>query len=121
MPRDGDSAILVREPFATLIIQGKKTMEVRGVATTKRERVWIVSIDTKQILGDVCIIACMQFHPDTAATLYEQHQIPEAVFHTLAYRKHFGYVLTDPAPLNVAVFHKTYAGPQCFVYLKIRE
>jgi hypothetical protein len=119
IPRHGDSAILVREPFATLIIQGQKTMEVRGVATSKRERVWIVSIDTRRILGDVCIIGCTRFQKEDAATLYDQHQIPESVFNTMSYRKYFGYILTKPTPLNVAVFHKTYPGPQSFVHLKL--
>jgi hypothetical protein len=118
-PRHGESAILVREPFATLIIQGKKTMEVRGVATSKRERVWIVSIDTRRILGDVCIVACTRFQKHDAATLYDQHQIPESVFNTMSYRKYFGYILAKPTPLNVAVFHKTYPGPQSFVHLKL--
>ena len=43
--------LLIRQPFADWIVDGKKTWEIRGSATNVRGRVAILACGTRTVLG----------------------------------------------------------------------
>ena len=48
-------ALIVREPYASLIVEGVKTWELRKSACHRRGRVGIIAQGTGTIIGSVCI------------------------------------------------------------------
>ena len=121
LPCSGESALLVKEPFATHILDGLKTLELRGISTNKRERIWVVSLETKRILGDVEIVGCVEYTRKEAAKLYEQHRISKELFRGFRYKKFYGYQLLRPKKLPGNYFHKSIPGPQSFVLLHVLQ
>jgi hypothetical protein len=51
-------ALVVKEPWATLIVEGKKQVEYRSRYTRIRERIGIIQAGTKTILGEVNLVDC---------------------------------------------------------------
>ncbi|MDA3734105.1 ASCH domain-containing protein, partial [Niameybacter massiliensis] len=89
--------LIVKQPWASLIVQGKKTMEVRGSKTKKkRENIAIIESGMNHILGDVYIIECVELDKETFERTREQHRIKmsyEDVLTNFGYKKLYGWVL----------------------------
>ena len=51
-------ALLVKEPWASQLVTGKKTMELRSTRCSIRETVAIARIGTSQIIGTCRIVGC---------------------------------------------------------------
>ena len=51
-------ALLVKEPWASQLVTGKKTMELRSTRCSFRENVAIARIGTSQIIGTRRIVDC---------------------------------------------------------------
>ena len=50
------SGLLVRRKWIELILEGKKTWEIRGRATINRERIALCACGSSQVLGEARII-----------------------------------------------------------------
>ena len=53
-------ALLVRPPWAEMIVKGQKIWELRSTATRKRGRIAIAQSGTGTLLGEVTIVDCLQ-------------------------------------------------------------
>jgi len=60
--------LLVRAPYARLIVQGLKTWEMRSTATNIRERIGIAEVGSGLIIGEVDLVDCLG--SDTNSILY---------------------------------------------------
>ena len=52
-------ALIVKDPYATWIVEGKKTKEYRTQSTNIRERIGIIKAGTKTIIGEVDLVGDM--------------------------------------------------------------
>lgn len=91
--------LIVKQPWANLIVQGKKKMEVRGCRTKKQnENVAIIESGMNRILGDVRILGCIELDKQSFEELREQHLIDlsyEEVLVSFGYKKLYGWLLGE--------------------------
>ena len=52
-------ALLVRNPWATLLVHGEKTWELRSRRTSRRGRIAIAASGTRGLVGEVCLVDCI--------------------------------------------------------------
>ena len=58
-------ALVVKEPWATLIITGEKTLEIRNMRTKKiGEEIYIAKAGSKTLIGKVIIDKCEELSSD---------------------------------------------------------
>ena len=53
-------ALLVRQPWAQLIVSGEKLWELRGTATQRRGRIGIAEAGSGTLVGEVTVADCIQ-------------------------------------------------------------
>jgi predicted transcriptional regulator len=73
-----DKALIVRPPFAGLIVDGHKKWEMRSKETIMRGRIGIIEGGTGLIIGEVDIVDCLSFpnHSDLYAKVH-MHQVED--------------------------------------------
>lgn len=54
--------LIVRSPYARLIVQGRKTWELRSKATKIRGRIGIAEAGSKAVIGEVDLTGCIEGH-----------------------------------------------------------
>jgi len=73
-----DRGLIVREPWISLILSGKKTWEMRSRSTNIRGRIGLIEAGSGLIVGEVDIVNC--FYPldqSEAKLLIKFHQIKD--------------------------------------------
>lgn len=55
--------LIIRDPWATAVVEGKKPVEFRKAATRIRERVGIIAAKTGTVIGEVDLVDCID-RPD---------------------------------------------------------
>ncbi len=55
--------LIIRDPWATAVVEGKKPVEFRKTATRIRERVGIIAAKTGTVIGEVDLVDCID-RPD---------------------------------------------------------
>lgn len=102
-------ALLVRQPWVSLLCRGEKTWELRGSRTHKRGRVALVaSGEGGRIVGGATLVAC---HGPLSAEQLEQtqalHRVPAAAGAGRRYRHVWAWEFAAAAslPLPVAYVH----------------
>lgn len=66
-------ALIVREPWATLLVEGKKTLELRKTSTKLRGIFAIASAKSGYLLGTVVLTDCRLMSLPEIETLTQQH------------------------------------------------
>lgn len=51
--------LIIRDPWATAVVEGKKPVEFRKTATRIRERVGIIAAKTGTVIGEVDLVDCI--------------------------------------------------------------
>jgi hypothetical protein len=91
--------LMVREPWAGLILAGEKTWEIRGTRTSMRGSIYIIPSGSGRVAGYCEIVDCIG--PLTIEQLIENssaHLTPpdELRLLGLPYKKTFAWVLANP-------------------------
>lgn len=91
--------LIVKQPWANLIVQGKKKMELRGCRTKKQnENVAIIESGMNRIVGNVYILDCIELDKQSFENTKDQHLINlsyEDVLVSFGYKKLYGWVLGE--------------------------
>jgi len=98
--------LLVRQPFADWIVDGRKTWEIRGSATKVRGRVAIIAAGTGTILGtcELCDVAGPLRLKDLRANARKLNVRASALSGPLYYGDHtYAWVLRDARRLEKPV------------------
>lgn len=67
----------VKEPWVTLLLEGKKTWELRGSPTNIRGRVGLVASGTGRIFGGATLVGCRgPLSADELRDNQERHRVP---------------------------------------------
>lgn len=69
-----ERALILKEPWATLVVKGKKTIEIRTRPTTKiGQEIYIAKAGTKTLIGKVTITDCRLLTSEEFQSLAPQH------------------------------------------------
>lgn len=103
--------LMVKAPWSQLILDGKKTWELRGSKTKIRGRVAIIESGTKRIHGYVDVVDCLGPFTlmELAKTEPKHHVSFVMIDSTLPYVNTYAWVLKNPKRLKRP---KPYVHPQ---------
>jgi ASCH domain len=95
----GPRGLLVRDPYATQLLNGEKIWELRGKATQIRGTIAIIKSGTGRVYGTVRLVRVLG--PLALDDLVLAHELPrdereEFRRDGLPYAKTYAYVLSDP-------------------------
>lgn len=86
-------ALIVRNPYAGMIVDGLKSWEMRSRPTTLRERFGIIEARSGLIIGDVELVDCLDLRLRDLKDKVHLHQVDD--FAVLE-KWHFAWVLERP-------------------------
>lgn len=108
-------ALVMHQKWASLILAGEKTWEVRGCKTSQRGRICLAVSGTKQLVGEVSIVGCIPIakrdsergafveheHGDPNNFIglnYAHHKIDNDALALVKYKTVFAWILERPEP-----------------------
>jgi hypothetical protein len=106
-----DRAVIIREPFLTDILLGRKRWEIRSTATTVRGRIALIRSGSGLIVGEASIVDCKgpldvgTLANSSALTNEERRWYRSA--RQLPYLRTFAWVFADPL---------SYAAPVAYLH-----
>jgi hypothetical protein len=101
-----------------LILQGRKTWEIRGKNTAQRGRIGLIKSKSGCVIGTCRLVDCIG--PLSLATLREttgKHHIPLDTLTELPYEKTYAWVMAEPKLLVPPVPYKHPSGAVIWVRL----
>lgn len=103
--------LFVREPFATRIVAGIKTWEMRKGPTDKRGRIGILS--ERGVIGTVNLCDCLgPFAVEQLGPYVDKHRAPLTLLDRYAAgRPLFAWVLREPVVFGQPIVHRPGRGP----------
>ena len=108
------TALIVKEPWATMIVTGKKTIELRTRRTTKiGEEIYIAKAGTKTLIGKVTIQKCSSLTKDEYHLLKDKHKAAGIY----ANRQIYGWFLSNPVQFQQPIPYRHPQGAQMWVKL----
>jgi len=106
------SALLVKEPWASLIISGVKTLEIRSMRTGKiGKEIYIAKAGSKTLIGKVIIDKCVELSANQFNSLSHLH-------HAADYKtkkKIWGWYLRDAVRFEEPIPYEHPQGAQIWV------
>lgn len=114
-----ESALIIREPWITKILNGEKTWEMRSKPTSKRGWIGLVAQGGNHVLGAARLVdSRLPLTRKTYSEFEAQHAIPpDLVDDVMANNWVFPWVLTDVVRFDVPVPYETRPGAVQFVTL----
>jgi hypothetical protein len=111
-------ALIIKQPWIDLILEGKKTIEVRGSKTNIRGQIALIASGTGQVIG-----TC---HVDDSINIAEHENIAEIVLKSCVdekrlleyYKKPNGWVLSNAKRLETPIKYKHPMGAIIWVTLE---
>lgn len=111
-------ALLIRQPWIDMILDGKKTWEIRGSRTSFRETIALVASGSGSVLGVCDLIDCLG--PLTAAEFRENAKkagMRPGEAKLVSYEKIYAWVLAKPRRLKRWVPYEHPSGAVIWVKL----
>lgn len=95
--------LIVRNPWATLLLDGSKTWELRGSSTAHRGRTGLILSGSKQVLGEADLVRVVgPLDTEELVTYAARHLVAEETIRKgLTYRKVFAWEFENPKPYPV--------------------
>lgn len=94
--------LIIKENFGKLILDGKKSWEIRGCNTTKRGKIAIAFSGTKKIYGYVELVDSFSLTEE----LFEKnrkklHTELDSKYKTIKYKTPYAWVMKNPVKLKI--------------------
>lgn len=101
-PQDSSSpgaALVVKSPWAEMILQGRKCWELRSQKTQKRERICIALSGSKKLLGEVDLVDCIELDDHSIENNFNKHQVvdPRHILKIQSPAPIYAWVLQSPS------------------------
>jgi Domain of unknown function (DUF4357)/ASCH domain len=115
-----ERGLIIRAPWIDLILQGKKTWEMRSGVTRVRGPIGLISQGSGLVVGTAILTdSRLALTRDDYMCYREKHAVPEAMLdEVLAKRWVFPWVLSDVRSLPQPVPYRHGSGPVIFVTLE---
>ena len=107
LKRQTSDLLVIKPHWLELILNRRKTWEVRGTATAKRGLIHLaVSGGGGLILGKASLVDCLPVEYDELRRHKDKHCIPEKTLPLVKYRKIFAWVLKDASRYQTPLKYK---------------
>jgi hypothetical protein len=104
-------AIVIKAPWIDLILEGKKTWEIRSRRAHPRDVIGLIRGGSGTVVGLACLKRCIgPFTADELARHFELHQVPPDRMNEVPYEQFFAWELADVRRLNPAVPYRHRSG-----------
>jgi len=111
-------ALVIKSPWIELILDGKKTWEVRSRATAVRERIALIRSKSGQIFGTAELVACHgPFSREQMMVERDKHQVPPERMSEVDYEHFYAWELKNVRRFERPVAYKHPAGAVIWVTL----
>lgn len=88
--------LIIKRPWIDLLLDGTKSWEIRGRATTIRGTIALIQSGSGLIMGIAALIDCLALTPDDYHKAEALHRIPQTADHPLPYPRIYAWVLAHP-------------------------
>ena len=95
----GMKGLIVKDPWATKILTGEKTIEIRGSNTNQRGKIGIIKSRTKRVFGTVEVVDSIRLTEEDFNALRDKHKV-DCKYSELPYKNVYGWVLENPVIYN---------------------
>jgi hypothetical protein len=112
----GSLGLVIKEPWVDLILDGEKTLEIRGNRTLRRGTIKLIKSGSGLIVGTVDIVDVYELDKAFFDELRPLHCIQQD-FTTLPYPKAFGWCLENPVRYENPIPYKHPLGAVIWVKL----
>ena len=112
------TGLVIKSPWIDLILQGRKTWEIRGKNTAQRGRIALIKSKSGCIIGTCRLVDCVG--PLSLSQLREttdKHHIPLEGLTELPYEKTYAWVMAEPKLLDQPIPYKHPSGAVIWVRL----
>lgn len=89
-------ALIIREPWISLILTGEKVWEIRSRATRIRGRIGLIASGSGQVVGTIDLTDCLALHPSDLVQTTPLHCITDLSHPPLPYPHPYAWVLANP-------------------------
>jgi hypothetical protein len=110
--------LIIKSPWIELILEGKKTWEIRGSNTKTRGRIALIMSGSGKVLGEINIIDSKELTLKDYREGREFHCVESETCHQLPYKKTYAWVLDAPEIYQNPVPYKHPMGAVIWVKLK---
>lgn len=117
------TGLVIKSPWIDLILQGKKTWEIRTRHASKRGRVALIKSKSGLIIGTCRMVDCLgPLSLDQMRDNFEKHQVPtEMMDKYFKTDKTYAWVLAEPTPLERPIPYRHPSGAVIWVKLTQRN
>lgn len=86
--------LIIKSPYIELILEGKKTWEIRGSRTNIRGTIGLIKSGSKKVFGEVDIVDCIELD----INMYNKHclELYGKQEKSLPYERTYAWVLKKP-------------------------
>lgn len=115
--------LIIKEPYATWILNGEKTLELRGSNTSKRDTIAIIKSGTSCVYGTVDIVDSFEIETAKQYNQLRTRHCVGAERKDIRYKRLWGWVLSNPVLFEQPVPYTPKIGQQIWVKeaLKTKE
>lgn len=112
------TGLVIKSPWVDLILEGKKTWELRGSATKLRGRIALIKSKSGTIVGECGIHDCLgPFTIEQLRQTYERHQVPDGRLEQIAYGRTYAWVVGTARAFDPPIRYKHPSGAVIWVRL----
>ena len=110
------SALLIKPPWATMVVRGHKTIELRTSRTHKiGHEIYIAKAGSKTLIGKVTIVKCFPLTPELFHSLSDQHKAGDIY----PGKKIYGWSLSNPIKFDEPIPYTHPQGAQTWVNINM--
>lgn len=116
------NGLIIKDPWIDLILDGKKTWEIRGSNTNMRGTIALIKSGTGQIYGTALLTNSFRITDDALRQGHRNHRIPDVA--DITYLAPHAWVLDDPVRWDKPLPYKHPQGAVIWVkdiYQRIKE
>ena len=113
--------LFIKQPWIDLILDGKKSWEIRGSNTKIRGRIALIESGTGEVKGYVDLTDSLKVEDDFFDSNSDKHQIPSERFNSknMPYKNTHAWVFKNPRRLKKGIKFKMKQG--CVIWINLFE
>lgn len=109
--------LIVRTPWVDYLLDGTKTWEIRGSATSIRGRIALIRGGSGLVVGTATLVDCLALTRDEFSHAEAYHCIPASQIDPISYKHIFAWVIRNPEPFKEPIFYRHPQGAVIWVNL----
>ena len=113
-----ERALIIKEPWIDMILNGEKTWEMRGVNTKIRGEIALIKSKTGKIFGTIKLVDSIEIFAGDFFDNREKHRIPAYCCVSEIYNPLYAWVMECPKKFNNPIPYKHPKGAVVWVILR---